>query len=691
MNMKKNRDFGRSVWIVVVVLLMVGGWSNASLINHWTFDETNGVTAADSAGSLPVTLQGNATFVTDATRGQVLELGGTVDDYATNPGEPFTTMIDHTVTVWVNHHDTGSFSGIWLSWGTLGVGRYFLGPYSGNSGKVIVGQALNTQLFSDSDAATAQNTWQHWAFVRKDTELRLYRDGEIVQLITNYNTSGVLGTENGVQIGHSYDHLAPLDGRMDDLAIWDEALTQEEIQSAMTLGAEKYNEFMLINHWKFNETNGLTAADSAGSLPVTLENGATFVTDATRGQVLELDGINDFATNSGEPFTNDMTHTIGLWAKHDDTPPFSAAWLTWGATSPSSARYYLLPYAPAYVQHGAVVSGIGGDGMRQFTAANAVPANGTWQYWTFVRDLVNLKIHLYRNGILVQTLSTANGGVISTSGVLRIGAGLSADLPLDGRIDDVAIWNVALTPPEIRKAMQFGAENFNQPLQLPLELIHNWKFEDSVAATEASDSEGNLPVTLQNGAVITNDTTRGKVLELDGENDYLDNATGVPLTADIDHTVSLWVKHHDAGSFNGIWLGWGITGQRYFLGPHSVNSGKVIFGSGEDAYKVFSDSDAAPVSNTWQHWALVRDGIQARLYLNGVLIQTITKENESLMSIGDGLQIGRSYDETSNLDGRMDDLAIWQGALSDEQIQNAMNYGAKYYLGPPKGTLILLW
>lgn len=46
--------------------------------------------------------------------------------------------------------------------------------------------------------------------------------------------------------------------------------------------------------------------------------------------------------------------------------------------------------------------------------------------------------------------------------------------------------------------------------------------------------------------------------------------------------------------------------------------------------------------------------------------------------------------EASNLDGRMDDMASWHGALSVEQIQNVMEYGAEWYLGVPPGTLIMV-
>ncbi len=687
------RTVNRTVWTsVVIIIATTGGLLRADLINHWKFDETNGVTTAvDSAGGLNVTLHGNANFIIDDTRGRVLDLGGTINDYADNPGEPFTTVIDHTVAVWVNHHDSGIFSGLWLSWGILGGGRFLLGPHELNDGKIVVclSDAASVK-FADSNAVTVPDSWEYWAFVREGAELRLYLNGEIIQVLTN-NITGVIGTASGLQIGRSYTTTAaPLDGRMDDLAIWNEPLTQEQIQAAMALGAEKYNESILINHWKFNETNGVTAVDSAGALPVTLENGAAFVTDATRGQVLELDGVDDLATNSGEPFTNDMTHTVALWTRHDDTPPFSAAWLTWGVTSPSYARYYIFPYE-AY--SGGVVFSVGDNSMTLFSSAEAVPISGEWQYWTLVRNLKEKTAQLYLNGILIQTLQYINdGGAISTNGILRIGAGLNINNPFsfDGRIDDIAIWQKALTLAEIRSAMLLGAENFRQPLQIPVELIHNWKFNENAGVTEASDSAGNLPATLLNGAVITNDTTRGRVLELDGVNDYANNSDGVPMILDMNHSVAVWVKHHENGSFTGIWLGWGDPDARYFLGPHSVNGGKVIYGMGEDSLQSFSVSGAAPVVDTWQHWAFVREGREARLYLNGVLIQTSRKDNGNEILLGDGLWIGRSFNETTYLDGRMDDLAIWQGVLTVDQIQNVMNYGAQYYLGPPAGTLIMI-
>ncbi len=43
-----------------------------------------------------------------------------------------------------------------------------------------------------------------------------------------------MGSVSGLQIGRSYDGVSPLDGRIDDLMIFDEALTQEQIRKLMS-------------------------------------------------------------------------------------------------------------------------------------------------------------------------------------------------------------------------------------------------------------------------------------------------------------------------------------------------------------------------------------------------------------------------------------------------------------------------
>ena len=229
--------------ITVVSLGIAGlalcGQAHADLINHWQFDEAAGTTvAADSAGSLNLALQGNADFVYDATRGgQVLSLDG-ADDYASNAVEPFTSDITHTLAVWVKHSDAGKLTQKWVSWGTAS-GRYFFGPRSNGDGWIFAGIGNQILVFNEAGAIPSQDVWQYWTLVRDGSNATLYRDGLFVQTLSAANTVA-MSTDGEFRVGCQYNTAEFLHGYIDDLAIWSEALTQEQIISAMNYGAANY-------------------------------------------------------------------------------------------------------------------------------------------------------------------------------------------------------------------------------------------------------------------------------------------------------------------------------------------------------------------------------------------------------------------------------------------------------------------
>ena len=212
----------------------------------------------------------------------------------------------------------------------------------------------------------------------------------------------------------------------------------------------------LINHWQFHEAAGApTAADSAGSLDLTLRGDAQFVYDAARGgQVLSLDGDGDYASNAGEPFTSDITHTLGVWVKHSDAGKLQQKWVSWGG---ASGRYFLGPRSSG---SGWTFGGIGNQNL-EFNAFGAIPSQNVWQYWTLVRDGSNAT--LYRDGVFVQTLSVANTVAMSTAGEFRVGCQYNTAEFLHGFVDDLAIWNEALTQEQISNAMNYGAANYMIP------------------------------------------------------------------------------------------------------------------------------------------------------------------------------------------------------------------------------------
>ena len=69
------------------------------------------------------------------------------------------------------------------------------------------------------------------------------------------------------------------------MRVYDRALTNSEVADLVAFG--------LVGHWRFDETSGSTAADSAGGDNPGTVVGATFVNDADRGRVLSLAGSGD--------------------------------------------------------------------------------------------------------------------------------------------------------------------------------------------------------------------------------------------------------------------------------------------------------------------------------------------------------------------------------------------------------------
>jgi hypothetical protein len=442
------------------------------------------------------------------------------------------------------------------------------------------------------------------------------------------------------------------------------------------LGMNNNAQAALKHHWKLNESSGTTANDSIGVLDATLYGDAQFVSDATRGQVLELDGDGDYVRHWKVAFTNDIDHTVALWVKHSEVGDQTQLWISWGG----SAGSYFIGSASGT---GKVQFRIGSSGNQYFTADSSAPLADTWQHWAFVRE--GTATRLYLNGNLIQTMTVANGGVISDAAGVSLGRYLSGGSYVNGRMSDVAIWDEPLEPWQIRNAMESGAADYNATPALD----HHWKLDEN-SGTTANDSAGLLDATLYGDAQFVSDATRGQVLELDGDGDYVRHWK-VAFTNDIDHTIALWARHVEIGSQTQYWLSWGSSTARYFIGSNN-GTGRIIFRIGGMSTQYFTEDNTMPIAGIWQHWAFVREGTAARLYLNGKLIETLTVANGGAIAADvAGVSIGRDLGGGNYVYGKVSDVAIWHGALNEDQIKSAMKYGATDYLCPiPLGAVILI-
>ena len=141
------------------------------------------------------------------------------------------------------------------------------------------------------------------------------------------------------------------------------------------------------------------------------------------------------------------------------------------------------------------------------------------------------------------------------------------------------------------------------------------------------------------------------------------------------YTLSIWFWNGmptDARPFSGWMFG---RGHDFGLDPKgdslglggTEHPGKLVFLHGSDESKIVAGNTAAE-RWTWNHAVLVRDGQQVQAYLNGELeIETTLEGDVPLTS--DQLFVGGRSDSQSNWEGRLDEVAVFNRALTADEIQ----------------------
>lgn len=203
--------------------------ADSHLAGWWKFDETSGVRAADSAPPGHAgTLEGGLSFDTRSTQGrigQAIQLEGNNEVIRVTGYKGVIGTGPRTVALWVKTRES---SGDLITWGANEAGKMFiLGHIRGRIGVT----PKSGYLYMNADLN--DNAWHHVAVVIQEgsppnlhDHVQLFKDGEPIEP----DGIGLLdmlpfetGSELDVCIGRKFK------GAIDDLRIYDRALTEEEI------------------------------------------------------------------------------------------------------------------------------------------------------------------------------------------------------------------------------------------------------------------------------------------------------------------------------------------------------------------------------------------------------------------------------------------------------------------------------
>ena len=183
--------------------------------------------------------------------------------------------------------------------------------------------------------------------------------------------------------------------------------------------------------------------------------------------------------------------------------------------------------------------------------------------------------------------------------------------------------------------------------------------------------------TLMNGALVVTDPQRGRVLSLDGIDDYVDlgDRASLNLTGSNQATIAAWAKIATSKNHNTI-LSKGEWKEAYSLVVKGDTLPKDQLWTGNDT-SVFS-SNPVPL-NVWTHVAVAINGDLATFYINGQLCGLPNQDRgNAIDNTATGVSIGREQYSGSLPAGRwffnglMDDVRIYARALPQAEIQSAM-------------------
>ena len=210
----------------------------------------------------------------------------------------------------------------------------------------------------------------------------------------------------------------------------------------------------IISWWKFDEGSGATAYDSAGSNDGTI-NGATW-TSGQIGGALDFDGVDDYV-DMADTVKNylETSYTFSAWIKTRTILGVHGIAVYRRSTFDIGYQILLqLQHNNSDVQF--IVSSLGNNAIASYPDALTI---NTWYHVAGVRE-GNI-LNVYVNGVS-GTPDSETFGTISPDN-FKIGAndccGHGIDSFFDGAIDDVMIFNSALSAQEIWGIFRTGMSN----------------------------------------------------------------------------------------------------------------------------------------------------------------------------------------------------------------------------------------
>ena len=232
--------------------------------------------------------------------------------------------------------------------------------------------------------------------------------------------------------------------------------------------------------------------------------------------------------------------------------------------------------------------------------------------------------------------------------------------------------------------------NCTLPTNLQTGLVGYWPF-----CGNANDESGNGNNGTVNGATLTTDRfgNANSAYSFDGVNDYISIQSTPNLNLNNSFTISCWINKQTLSNnveyiisreryLNGISYGLSITDYKFQLG---INND---FGSCGQSCNISGQSSSNIETNNWLNLTASWDNSICKLYINGILSNSfsgVLNNGGNLLNSLQNLFIGKWMTNNNEysfnyFNGAIDDVSIWNRALTQQEITQLYNQGQTTYL-----------
>jgi TPR repeat protein len=236
--------------------------------------------------------------------------------------------------------------------------------------------------------------------------------------------------------------------------------------------------------------------------------------------------------------------------------------------------------------------------------------------------------------------------------------------------------------PERDEILPESSRNVTEPGDEPPNGLVCWLPGDSQARDAAGTNHGQL----RNGTALATGMV-GQGFRFNGSNDYIEIPNSPTLNLG-QHTIEAWIRPEVqlGASFHGIVVKQNPdnSGRNYYLGLRSDGRihYSILFTSGA---LMTLDSNVTVPKGKWSHIAANFDGSVMNIFCNGALCGNLNVGPATPVKTTQPLLIGHSNELAQTyFRGQLDEVAIYNRALSDKEISTIFNKGGAGKGNPQK-------